>query len=93
MTLHIRSAAAKIGDRLTLIKYESLCDDVRAVMSSLMESAGLTDTGGFLRTLPATLSITNERQYKRCSLEDMRLLNDILQSTLEELGYSPFEIA
>ena len=88
---HLQSAGEKIGDRFEIIKYESLCQDVRGVVSSIMKSTGLTETDTVLEELPATLSITNERQYERCSSESMRLLNDILQPTLAEHGYSPFK--
>ena len=90
--LHLKDANTRIGGRFTVIKYESLCKDVRGIMSSTMKSSGLAEIGEVLGKLPATLSITNERQYERCSSEGMKLLNEILQPTLAEYGYSPFDI-
>ena len=89
---HLQGAGETIGDRFTVIKYESLCKDVRGVVSSIMKSTELREAEHILEALPATLSITNERQYERCSPESMRLLNDVLRPALTQYGYSLFEI-
>ena len=92
IVLHLQGAGAHIGDRFTTIKYENLCQDVRAVVSSIMQSVGLTEAKDVLRELPDKLSITNQRQYSKCSPDEMKLLNEVLEPTLTEYGYSSFVI-
>ena len=61
IVLHLQGAGAHIGDRFTTIKYENLCQDVRAVVSSIMQSVGLTEAKDVLREVLPPSSVATPR--------------------------------
>ncbi len=88
---YIRDSKEKLGEKLINIKYEDLCKDIRGEISNLLKSVRLPADQNFLNKLPPGLTITNDKWFKDCSIENKKLINDALAPTLEENGYSPFE--
>jgi hypothetical protein len=90
---HIEASRETLGKRLITIKYEELCLDVPSALATLLREVGLEETIGFRARLPDRLSITNPRLFDGCSPERKSQLNDFLSQTLEEYGYSLFDIS
>lgn len=79
-----------LGPRLTTLRYEEFCDDVRGWVRSAIEACALSPEPMDLAPLPRTLRPTNARWLSSCSPEDRVLLDELLASTLERWGYPTF---
>jgi hypothetical protein len=75
------------------IKYEDFCNDVHGYITQILNLAGLDEDRMPWHRYPARLMSTNDKWLGNCSESERLLLDQILGSTLTELGYESGKVA
>lgn len=78
---------SELALRCLHIKYEELCEDPRGVMAEAYRFGGLRVTDEILERLPERLIDQNYKWKDNFDEDEVKLINEIQQSLLVELGY------
>jgi hypothetical protein len=74
------------------IKYEDFCNDVHGYIARILDFGGLDKSRMPWHQCPAELTPTNDKWLMSCSESEKLLLEQILGSTLTELGYESGQV-
>lgn len=90
---YIEDSLSEEADRYSMLRYEDFCADVPSMLQDIMSDINVNPGGYNSDNIPDSLTVTNNKHFKRASREEEALLNSTLEDTLKRHDYNTFSLS